>query len=224
MKSKKTRLMAYIYMPLIFTFVVYLLGYVALKPYIEIGLSAMAVISSESRGSSGTEIVSGYTPPNFSADSQKDVINAADIVWPNTGTQYGQIVCEKIGLDVPLYFGDDYEILRVGAGQYASTLLPGFGGLILIAAHNTTFFNPLQNIEQGDVVTINTSYGIYGYKVTETRVVNVAETEQYPFDLNIDREQLVMYTCYPFDMMSSTDFRFFVYADKVSGPDAKVME
>ena len=31
-------------------------------------------------------------------------------------------------------------------------------------------------------------------------------------------ENLILYTCYPFDSLGYTPFRFFVYADYVSGP------
>ena len=63
---------------------------------------------------------------------------------------------------------------------------------------------------------IETSYGTYHYEVKETKVIN--ETDTGAIDYSIDHEQLVMYTCYPFDMLSHTPYRFIVYADLVSGP------
>ena len=55
-------------------------------------------------------------------------------------------------------------------------------------------------------------------QVRETKILN--ESDPQAVDL-LQKKELVMYTCYPFDMLSSTDQRFFVYADKVSGPVLK---
>ncbi|MDF2568387.1 MAG: hypothetical protein K0R90_1843, partial [Oscillospiraceae bacterium] len=38
------------------------------------------------------------------------------------------------------------------------------------------------------------------------------------YDLSQKKEQLILYTCYPFNTLGLTSKRFFVYADKISGP------
>ena len=135
---------------------------------------------------------------------------------PTMGTLYAHITCETIGLDAPLYFGDTDTILKNGVGQYIGSSIPGFGKPLMLAAHNTTYFLPLQKITQGDIVTITTSYGIYKYQVTGTRIAD--RTDKSAYDLAQMNEQLIMYTCYPFNMLGSLQNRFFVYADKISGP------
>ena len=67
------------------------------------------------------------------------------------------MTCEQVGLDVPLYYGDSMEIMRVGAGQYQGSFIPGYGKTILLSGHNTTYSSPLQKIAVGDEVTIKTS-------------------------------------------------------------------
>ena len=37
------------------------------------------------------------------------------------------------------------------------------------------------------------------------------------YDLSADYDNLVLYTCYPFDEIGLTSQRFFVYADLVEG-------
>ena len=112
--------------------------------------------------------------------------------------------------------GSDNSILKLGAGQVTATYQPGFGSLIMIGAHNNTFFNCLKNIQTGTVITMETSYGTYTYQVNSTEVVDVTDKDAY--DFFTDHEQLLLYTCYPFDMLASTDYRFMVHADLVSGP------
>ena len=68
------------------------------------------------------------------------------------------------------------------------------------------------------MVTIKTSYGVYEYQVTGSRVAHHLDDTAY--DLMQDKEQLIMYTCYPFEMLVgiTKQERLFVYADKISGP------
>lgn len=42
-------------------------------------------------------------------------------------------------------------------------------------------------------------------------------TDRTAYDLSADYENLIMYTCYPFDALGLTPQRYFVYAKLVSG-------
>ena len=87
----------------------------------------------------------------------------------------------------------------------------------MLAGHNTTHFKPLQNVEVGDIFTFTTSYGIYQYEVTNTRIADHEDGSAY--NLLLEEEQLIMYTCYPFEAMAGTKTdRLFVYAKKIAGP------
>ena len=64
---------------------------------------------------------------------------------------------------------------------------------------------------------VKTSYGVYQYSVSKTKVFKADDMKAY--DLEQDYEQLILYTCYPFRLLSgSRQQRLFVYADKISGP------
>ena len=166
--------------------------------------------------------------PDFSVDyantfnpgsveiSNDNTVKRADVPQANYGDLYAYVKCQDIGLDCPVYMGSDNSILKLGAGQVTATYQPGFGSLIMIGAHNNTFFNCLKNIQTGTVITMETSYGTYTYQVNSTEVVDVTDKDAY--DFFTDHEQLLLYTCYPFDMLASTDYRFMVHADLVSGP------
>ena len=90
------------------------------------------------------------------------------------------------------------------------------GKTILLAGHNNTFFNDLQHAEVGATVTITTHYGVYTYEVTEMKVMDYQDETSYDFSRT--DENLILYTCYPFDALGFTPNRYFVYAKYVSGP------
>ena len=92
---------------------------------------------------------------------------------------------------------------------------PG-GKTILLAGHNNTFFNDLQHAEAGATVTITTHYGVYTYEITGTEILDYQDETAYDFTRT--DENLILYTCYPFDALGFTPNRFFVYAKYVSGP------
>ncbi len=132
--------------------------------------------------------------------------------YPLQGEQYGEIVCEEIQMRVPLYYGDSKDILAKGAGTYSGNSLPGQKGEILVGGHDTTYFAPLQFIENGMQISINTVYGNYAYEVKKTEIVDVLEYEA----LSDEEENLVLYTCYPFGSQNELrEERFFVYAQRV---------
>ena len=120
---------------------------------------------------------------------------------------------------INVYYGDTSKILNAGVGTYkddARVGIPGEGKTILLAGHNNTFFNDLQHAEAGATVTITTHYGVYTYEVTGTEILDYQDETAYDFTRT--DENLILYTCFPFDALGFTPNRFFVYAKYVSGP------
>jgi sortase A len=160
------------------------------------------------------------------SDSSREVITSdqaisiTDIQFPEHGTHFANLSCERIELDASVYWGDTDEILKAGIGQYMGSFLPGFDRTILLSAHNTTYFKPLQFIKVGDTIIFNTNYGMYEYKVAEVQVMHVNEAKDMQDEmLSYEQEKLIMYTCYPFETLVGTkQERLFVFADKLSGP------
>ena len=222
MRSIHKRLMAYVYMPLIFAVMGYFIVYMAVLPFQEIGLALGNMVFAKSVPTFQSELDSIFQEPDITATDivgSIDTVPMSGVVIPEYETHYAEITSNRIGLSANLYFGDSNEVLRYGVGQYMGSFLPGFGGTVLLAAHNTTYFLPLKDIQVDDVIQITTNYGVYQYQVTETKVLK--NDDSSAFDLSQrEQEQLVAYTCYPFEQIGAvTQERFFVYADKVSGPD-----
>lgn len=145
-------------------------------------------------------------------------ISRDDSAMPSENSAYGTISIERLGMSVPLYHGDTSAILRKGAGEYigAGSGTFGEGKQILVCAHNTSYFKPLQNAEVGDVVKVSTTYGEFGYEIVRIQVYNMDDPNCY--DFNLDHEQLAMYTCYPFSGPPGKTQRYFCYCDKIYGP------
>ena len=134
---------------------------------------------------------------------------------PELDTQYAMITCKSIKLTAPVYYGDSDASLESGVGQYPQGGFPGEGKPILISGHDATFFAPLEEIQAGDKIKIKADYGTFEYMVTGTRIADKADTTAY--NLNKDKEQLILYTCYPFGKVTGDrDDRFFVYCDRIT--------
>lgn len=145
-------------------------------------------------------------------------IASEETTLPLSGDQYGELACEQISLQAPLYYGDSDEILKKGAGTYAGGYLPGMGGTILVGAHDATFFAPLEDIKEKDVISLTTAYGKFQYSVTKTQAADLMDATAYK--ITDDGERLILYTCYPFGEEGQVrDQRYYVYADKISGPE-----
>ena len=73
-------------------------------------------------------------------------------------------------------------------------------------------------INEGDEVIIQTNYAKYTYLVDEIAIKKANDPTF--FNLSLIEEQLIMYTCYPFKILSSRLYdRYIVYGHRVSGPD-----
>lgn len=149
-------------------------------------------------------------------EPETETVRLSELSDIGEGSLYGHLTCAAIGLDCPVYMGDSTSILRKGAGQIPATYLPGYGGLIMLGAHNNTYFHCLQYVNVDDIITLETSYGTYSYQVVSTEILDITGMSAY--DFFTDHEQLLLYTCYPFDTLSHTDYRFMVHADLISGP------
>jgi len=127
-------------------------------------------------------------------------------------TLYGARISLLIGLSVMVIEGTGAKALRRAAGHIAGTALPGQPGNIGISAHRDTFFRPLRNIRQDDIITLTTMGGEYRYRVVSTRVVNPSGVEVLGPS---QTEVLTLVTCYPFYFVGSAPQRFIVRAERV---------
>jgi sortase A len=124
----------------------------------------------------------------------------------------GRIEIQRLGVSVVIVEGTDKPTLRRAAGHIVGTAFPGQTGNIGIAAHRDTFFRPLRNIKQDDIITLTTLRGEYRYRVVSTKVVD-------PYDVAVldpdGTEILTLVTCYPFYFVGAAPDRFIVRAERL---------
>lgn len=202
-------------MPLFFSILSYGIVYLMTSDIVSLATNVTNLIMADSEPNFTISYANTFNPGSVEI-SDNNTVKRDEVPRAQYGDLYAYIKCDDINLDCPVYMGDNNDILKIGAGQITATYQPGFGSLIMIGAHNNTFFNCLKNIQNENVITMETSYGTYSYQVVSTEIVDV--TGKSAYDFFTDHEQLLLYTCYPFDMLASTDYRFMVHADLISGP------
>jgi sortase A len=125
----------------------------------------------------------------------------------------GLLDIPRLGLSVMVVEGAGTRALRRAAGHIPGTALPGQRGNVGISAHRDTFFRPLRNIRQNDVITVSTLGGEYRYRVVSTRIVSPSHVEVLDPSAT---EILTLVTCYPFYFVGSAPDRFIVRAERVA--------
>ena len=155
-------------------------------------------------------------PEKETSKTEKETVSISSFTCPSYDNQFGELIIEDCQIHAKLFFGDSDIALRYGVGIYNGSFIPGYGKTILVAGHNNTYFNGLKYAEKGQIVKIRTNYGNYKYEITDMQVRD--HTDRTAYDLKANKENLIMYTCYPFDELGLTPNRYFVYAKFVSGP------
>ena len=126
------------------------------------------------------------------------------------GRAIGRIRIPGIDIDYVVIEGTGTADLQKGPGHYPDTALPGQGRTIGIAGHRTTYgapFNAIDEIDEGDEVTLEMPYGTFTYRVSGTKIVDPSAVEIVD---DVGRERLVLTACHP---LYSAAKRYAVFAD-----------
>ncbi|MDL2211941.1 class D sortase [Erysipelotrichaceae bacterium OttesenSCG-928-M19] len=136
---------------------------------------------------------------------------------PIIGTVIGKIKIEGLTGDMPLIEGDDIQLsMAYGVGHLQDTPMPGtFSGQPAVSAHRETFFRPLKDVKMGDIVTITMPYGKFQYRISKKVIAKPNEGEKIFNTEGIEKERIVLITCYPFAAWTSPDERIAFYADLI---------
>ena len=144
-------------------------------------------------------------------EAPQDVPKAPPAIGPDG--LIGRIEIARLGVSAIVLEGTDNKTLRHGVGHIRNTALPGEPGNAGLAAHRDTFFRPLKDIRQDDIIRVTTVNGDYRYRVVSTRVLN-------PTDVWVLKptatEILTLVTCHPFYFVGSAPNRFIVQAERVT--------
>ena len=136
-----------------------------------------------------------------------------------------RVVAKDINLDVAVTNPDTTDVnklddaLTQGAVRYPTSALLGQNGTVLIFGHSSYLpivyhqyyktFDGIQNLKEGDIVSVYSSNKEYRYAVTGVKVV---DANQDIIDLPNDAPHLTLVTCDSFALKTN---RFVVTADFV---------
>lgn len=227
MKQVK-RVGALVFVPLFFMLFGYAVIYLIGAPVIHFATSAVELILLNDAPSFETKTTNLLTDLKKNKQ-QEDIhgsllspstneIPSSHLQYPMVGDQYGEISIAKVQMNEPLFYGDSDDILRMGAGQYIGSMIPGELGTTLIGGHNYPSFGKIYYLEAGDEIQIRTHYGSYVYRVKEVKVAQYKDPLVKEKLADRSGRFLLLYTCYPLDAIGLTSERVFVLADYVSGP------
>ena len=153
-----------------------------------------------------------FVKPNNNLEQVTFNINNQEIYRPELGLEFATLKIDSVNLNHRIIHGDGDLELKKGIGHYAGSTLPGEGGNVVLSGHRDTVFKPLEGIKIGDEVEIETDYGVYKYKVANTRVTDPNDTT---VTMPSDNEKLTMYTCYPFNYVGRAPNRFIVECEYI---------
>lgn len=178
-----------------------LIIYIAFKNEIKQAISYIDLISIDE---------SKYEQQEMIIDAETKKIKG----YPEYGTQYATIKIEKIDKELPVYFGDDLNILKKGVGHSTGSYFPGEGGTIIYMGHNSVdVFRRFSELEVGDKIVVTTSYGTFEYEIYDYKIIVETQLEELP--IQKEKEILMIYTCYPLDNIAYAYRRYVVYANLV---------
>lgn len=178
---------------------------------------------SDASGTDAGEASDGDASPDNSTPGTSGVSAAID--WPTLdrdatgrlivpffyiGDAFGTIKIPEVDIEVTAYHGDSESEFRKGVGHYAGSFYPGQGGNILIAGHRNSFFRNFEYLEIGDRVIFETTYGRFEYAITEFKIIKGTDNS---IAKDTTKEQLTMYTCYPFTYIGNAPERYVVIAE-----------
>lgn len=100
-------------------------------------------------------------------------------------------------------------------------VLPGENGTVFIGGHTGTYFSDLGSTQLGAIIHLETDWGDFTYKVTDMQVIQETDVDKVRW--GAEEPSCILYTCYPFGILTHTPQRYAVYADPVSADEYGVV-
>jgi len=97
--------------------------------------------------------------------------------------------------------GSGGNSLAFGPAHVTSTARPGHVGSVMIGGHRDTHFRKLKNLASGDGIRLQSVSGVWrDYSFVRGEVVDTALDQ---FLIDVQSDQLLLVTCYPFDSIQT---------------------
>lgn len=132
---------------------------------------------------------------------------------PAEGSALGTV--ELVGLTgpMPILMGEHEDlVLARGVGLLNGSSFPGNNKQVFLSAHRETFFVQLKNVQIGDTIRVTMPNGVFDYRVSHTRIVHETAANDVLNFGQLEQDELVLMTCYPFNFWDTSVERYLVYA------------
>jgi sortase A len=118
--------------------------------------------------------------------------------------------------------GANGQAMAFGPGHMMNTPPIGTRGTAVVAAHRDTQFSYLREVKDGDRIVAQTSDGQHSaFRVVETRIVRADASGLDPDDSGPTGARLALVTCYPFNGVLRSPWRYVVLADREIATDTR---
>ena len=161
------------------------------------------------------DLVKIVTVNNENIETVEPILEGNILInYPTYGSKYATIKIESIGIELPVYYGANYTVLKSGIAHDEKSYFPGEGGSVIMAGHNfKSFLANLPEVQTGDKIILETTYGNFTYEIYDTKVIKETAVDQVP--VQNEEEILMLYTCWPINNIGHASERYVVYAKTV---------
>lgn len=161
------------------------------------------------REEAGTTLPAGNETPLAEGMISRpaEAINAAASYLE--GEVIGEIYFPKLDTRAAILAGTGQASLKKGAGHDEGSAAIGSSGNSVLAGHRDTVFRGLGDLEQGDLVELETADGKFIYEITGNRIV---DGEARGVIKPSKEAVLTLITCYPFYYVGPAPDRYLLSA------------
>lgn len=142
-------------------------------------------------------------------ENEKEKSSPALLFEANYGEVLGVLTIPKLNRSIGIMQGSDDDAMRNGAGHVESTAFPGQHEQIIFSGHRETVFRDFGELEIGDQLFVEMTYGRFAYEIKAFEIVDSDDTSIIK---KMGEEMLVVSTCYPFNVFEAAPQRYLVYA------------
>lgn len=138
--------------------------------------------------------------------------------WPWADTwPVARLQVDRLNIDCIILAGESGEVLAFGPGHISRSAEPAVSGNCVLVGHRDTSFTFLQNLQKGDILTLqNLKQETRSYEVVSTAIKKAADL----FVEDTLTPWLTLITCYPFDSVrTGGEKRFVVFAREQRIPE-----
>jgi sortase A len=204
-----------------------------IKKIIDFALIGVAVVSLAVAGFAAWNIIDTKQKESVALNTAEQ--NAKNKTFSSGPFSFGDIVGlitisePEVNIKTAMVFGGQSgnanelnEAMKRGAAIDSKSPMIGEQKQSVIYGHRNQEFLKLKDIKEGHKVKVETAAGVFNFVVKSTKIVQKNETDGIDlYDYNGDtskmptyeKEKMILYTCYPFNLAADTNQRFLVYTE-----------